>query len=53
MSVDEVGLVAYIKFSHYIKSAPSYFGHHIEITGQVNAPAVLIPVPIEKKGGRA
>jgi hypothetical protein len=53
MSVDAVGRVAYIKFSHYIKSAPSYFGNHMEITGQVNVPAVLIPVPVEKNGDRA
>jgi len=52
MSVDAVGCVAYIKISHYIKSVPSYFGHHMEITGQLNAPAVLIPVPMEKNDGR-
>ena len=52
MSVDAIGRVAYIKFSHYIKSAPSYFGHHMEITDQLNAPAVLIPVSIEKNVGR-
>jgi ribonuclease I len=53
VSVDAVDRVAYIKFSNCIKSAPSYFGHHMEITGQLNAPGVLIPVPIEKNCGRA
>ena len=53
MSGDAVGRVVYIKFSHYIKSEPSCFGHHMEISDQLNVPAVLIPVPIENNCGRA